>query len=428
MPVTIVLGGQWGDEGKGKIIDALAARAQVVIRANGGANAGHTVVTDQGTFKFHLIPSGILHPDCLCLIGAGVVLDPALLLKELQEIQERGIDTSNLRISSRSHLIMPYHPVLDRLEEDHRGDEKIGTTQRGMGPAYADKAARRGIRVADIIDPEHLVKRLDSVLQEKNLLLKALYGHETFDLNEIAENYAAFGETLTPYIADTAMLGQDAIDDGQNVLIEGAQAVMLDIDYGTYPYVTSSSPTAAGVCQGAGIAPTQVDRVIGVYKAYTTRVGEGAFPTELNDEIGVQLRERGAEFGTTTGRPRRTGWFDAVLARYTARLNGVSTVALTKFDILDELETIKICTGYQLDGESIDAPPANITYYERVQPVYEDVPGWQVDTSSARTIEDLPSNARRYIERVQELLGLPVEYVGVGPHRSQLIEPDAVLV
>lgn len=428
MPVTIVLGGQWGDEGKGKIIDALAARAQVVIRANGGANAGHTVVTDQGIFKFHLIPSGILHPDCLCLIGAGVILDPALLLKELQEIQERGIDTGNLRISSRSHLIMPYHPILDQLEEEHRGDEKIGTTQRGMGPAYADKAARRGIRVADIIDPEYLVKRLDSVLQEKNLLLKALYGHDTFDLNEIAENYAAFGETLMPYIADTAMLGQDAIDAGQNVLIEGAQAVMLDIDYGTYPYVTSSSPTAAGVCQGAGIAPTQIDKVVGVYKAYTTRVGEGAFPTELNDEIGAHLRERGVEFGTTTGRPRRTGWFDAVLARYTARLNGVSTVALTKFDILDELETIKICTGYEIDGERIDAPPANIAYYERVQPIYEDVPGWKMDTSGARTISDLPPNALRYIERVQELLGLPVEYVGVGPHRSQLIEQDGVAV
>lgn len=425
MPVTIVLGGQWGDEGKGKIIDALAT--DVVVRANGGANAGHTVVSDQGTFKFHLIPSGILHDDCLCVIGAGVVVDPALLLEEIEELHQRGIDTSNLRISTRSHLIMPYHPVFDRLEETKRGSAKLGTTQRGMGPCYADKAARVGIRMADIIDPEYLTSRLDAVLQEKNLLLKSVYEHEPFDLHEIAEQYAAYGERLQPYITNTEMLIQDSVDRKDEILLEGAQAIMLDIDYGSYPYVTSSSPTAAGICQGAGIAPTQVDRVVGVYKAYTTRVGEGAFPTELRDPMGDQLRERGNEFGTTTGRPRRTGWFDAVQARYTARLNGIEELALTKFDILDQLETIRVCTGYKLDGELVNAPPARIDDYDRVTPVYEDHPGWLTDTTGLTSLEDLPDAAHRYIARVEELVGIPVSYIGVGPHRRQLIQRQKAL-
>jgi adenylosuccinate synthase len=424
MAVTIVLGGQWGDEGKGKVIDALAADAQMVVRANGGANAGHTVVTDNGVFKFHLIPSGILHPDCSCLIGAGVVVDPETLFRELDQLQERGVDTSNLRVSDRCHLIMPYHPVLDKLEELRRGDDLIGTTQRGMGPCYSDKAARRGIRVADIIDPEHLRKRLDPILREKNDMLRAIYSHEPYDPSEIAEMYAGYGERLAPYVASTESLVQSAIENDRNILLEGAQAVMLDIDYGSYPYVTSSSPTAAGVCQGAGVGPTQVDRIVAVYKAYTTRVGAGAFPTELHDEVGEHLRERGAEFGTTTGRPRRTGWFDAVLARYSARLNGVSEIALTKFDILDQLETIKICTGYTIDGETIDTPPAHIANYDRVIPVYESLPGWMSDTSGVEAMDDLPAAARRYVERLEELVGARVRFIGVGPHRRQIFESD----
>lgn len=422
MPVTIVLGGQWGDEGKGKIIDALAADVQMVVRANGGANAGHTVVTDQGIFKFHLIPSGILHPDCSCLIGAGVVVDPETLFSELNQLHERGVDTSNLRVSNRCHLIMPYHPVLDKLEELRRGDDRIGTTQRGMGPCYADKAARRGIRVSDITDPEYLRRHLEPILREKNEILESIYGHEPYDLTELAEQYASFGERLAPYVAHTEQLVQDAIESNQDILLEGAQAVMLDIDYGSYPFVTSSSPTAAGVCQGAGVGPTQVDRIVAVYKAYTTRVGAGAFPTELDDATGAHLRERGAEFGTTTGRPRRTGWFDAVLARYSVRLNGVSEIALTKFDILDQIETIRICTGYRLDGQAIQTPPARIEDYARVEPVYEDLPGWMEDTSSTVAMTDLPNAARRYIERIEELLGAQVRFVGVGPHRRQIFE------
>lgn len=424
MAVTIVLGGQWGDEGKGKIIDALAADATMVVRANGGANAGHTVVTDDGVFKFHLIPSGILHPGCTCLIGAGVVLDPEILFGELDQLHERGFDTSNLKISDRCHLIMPYHPVLDRLEELNRGDDQIGTTQRGMGPCYSDKAARRGIRVADIIDPEHLSRRLDPILREKNQILTSIYEHDPYDLQEIAEQYASYGERLAPLVASTESLVQSAIEAGEEVLLEGAQAVMLDIDYGSYPFVTSSSPTAAGVCQGAGVGPTQVDRIVAVYKAYTTRVGAGAFPTELNDEIGSTLRERGAEFGTTTGRPRRTGWFDAVLARYSARLNGVSEIALTKFDILDGLETVKICTGYMLDGEVVETPPARIDDYARVEPVYEELEGWLSDTSAMVSMDALPPAARRYVERIEELVGARVRFVGVGPHRRQLFESD----
>jgi len=425
MPVTIVLGGQWGDEGKGKLIDALAAASDFVVRANGSANAGHTVVTDQGTFKFHLIPSGILHPGVQCLIGAGVALDPQQLLSELEHLHGRGIDTSGLRVSSRCHLIMPYHPLLDRLEETARGDDRIGTTMRGNGPCYADKLARRGVRLCDIVDPEQLVRRLAPILAEKNAVLEAVYGHPPFDLSELAEQFAAFGEGLASYMSDTELLVQDAVEGGRSVIVEGAQAAMLDIDYGTYPFVTSSSPTAAGVCQGAGVAPTQVGRVIGVYKAYVTRVGSGAFPTELTDATGDLLRERGVEFGTTTGRPRRTGWFDAIQARYTARLNGLTDVALTKFDVMDGLTQVRICTGYQLDGRALSAPPPSIDDYARVEPVYEELPGWTEDTSGATRLAELPPNARAYIERIQQLVGVEVRYLGVGPHRDQLVDARA---
>ncbi|RIK46292.1 MAG: adenylosuccinate synthase [Chloroflexi bacterium] len=425
MPVTIVLGGQWGDEGKGKIIDSFAANADFVIRANGSANAGHTVVTDRGTFKFHLIPSGILHPSCICVIGAGVALDPETLLGEIDQLHARGVSTANLRISSRCHLIMPYHPVQDRLEETARGADAIGTTQRGNGPCYADKVARRGIRLVDIVDPEQLTRRLAPILAEKNALLQALYNHPPFDFVEMSERLAALGERLAPYMDDTEMIVQDALDQSANVFVEGAQAAMLDIDYGTYPYVTSSSPTAAGVCQGAGIAPTQVDRVISVYKAYVSRVGSGAFPTELTDSVGAYLREHGAEYGTTTGRPRRTGWFDAVQARYTARLNGATDIALSKFDILDGIDPVRICVGYRLDGKILSAPPPRIADYDRVEPIYEDLSGWNTGTSAATSFDELPLAARRFVRRIEELLGIPVTWIGVGPHRDQLLDGRA---
>ena len=320
MAVTIIIGGQWGDEGKGKITDALAAQASMVIRPNGSTNAGHTVQTKDGIYKFHLVPSGVLYPDCDCIIGAGVAIPPADLFSEIDDLESRGVDTSRLYVSDRANIIMPYHPLLDQLEETQRGSHSIGTTLRGNGPAYADKAGRRGIRVADLLDEKALTDRLNLVIPEKNLLLQTLYGAEPLDIGQLLEQFTAYGERLAPRVVVAEMMAQDAIDAGREILIEGAQAALLDIDYGTYPYVTSTSPTAAGACQGAGIGPTQVSTVVAVYKAYTTRVGAGPYPSELSDETGDLLRQRGHEFGTTTGRPRRTGWFDAVAARYSVRL------------------------------------------------------------------------------------------------------------
>ncbi|MDI3340201.1 MAG: adenylosuccinate synthase [Sphaerobacter sp.] len=425
MPATVIIGGQWGDEGKGKITDALAAQADMVVRPNGSTNAGHTVVTDQGVFKFHLVPSGVLHPACDCVIGAGVAVDPAQLLDEITALQARGVDLSRLYLSDRANVILPYHPALDRAEEQRRGTQSIGTTLRGNGPAYSDKVGRRGIRIADLLDESALVERLRLVLPEKNLLLASLYGEETFDAAALAERYAALGERLAPLVVQAEVLVQDALAAGKRVIVESAQATMLDVDYGTYPYVTSSMPTAAGACQGAGIGPTQVDTVIAVYKAYTTRVGGGPFPTELHDAIGQLLRDRGQEYGTTTGRPRRTGWFDAVAGRYAARLNGVTEVAVTKLDVLDALEEVRICVGYRLDGTPIDAPPSVAAVYERVEPVYEVLPGWREDTSQATSVDELPLNARRYLDRIAELLCVPVTMVGVGPQRRQLLHRTA---
>jgi len=425
MPATIIIGGQWGDEGKGKITDALAERAQMVVRPNGSTNAGHTVVTDQGVFKFHLVPSGVLHPGCDCVIGAGVAVDPVQLLAEIDALRERGVDLSRLFLSDRANVIFPYHPALDRAEEERRATQSIGTTLRGNGPAYSDKVGRRGIRVADLLDESALRDRLELIVPEKRLLLAGFDNGETLDVAALAEQYAALGERLAPLVVQAEMVVQDALAAGKRVIVESAQATMLDVDYGTYPYVTSSMPTAAGACQGAGIGPTQVDAVIAVYKAYTTRVGGGPFPTELHDETGQLLRDRGHEYGTTTGRPRRTGWFDAVAGRYAARLNGVTEVAVTKLDVLDTLPEVRICVGYRLDGEEIEAPPAVASVYERVEPVYEVLPGWQADTSSATSVDDLPPNARRYLERIEELLGVPVTMVGVGPGRQQLLHRQA---
>lgn len=423
MPATIILGGQWGDEAKGKITDTLAAQADMVIRPNGSTNAGHTVVTDQGVFKFHLVPSGILYPHCTCVIGAGVAVSPPDLIREIEALQERKLALGRLFLSDRAHVVMPYHPLLDQYEEERLGPASIGTTRRGNGPAFTDKIARRGIRVADLLEgaEAELRAKLERILPEKNVLLTGLYGAPALDLEQILAQALEWGERLAPYVVAAEALVQDALRAGKRILIEAAQGCMLDLDYGTYPYVTSTSPTAAGACQGAGIGPTQVDRIIGVFKAYTTRVGAGPFPTELHDATGQLLRERGMEFGTTTGRPRRTGWFDAVAARYAAQLNGMTEIALTKLDVLDALDEIPICVGYRIDGREVAVPPARTDLLERVQPVYEVLQGWRTDTSQATSIEELPAAAARYIQRIEELVGIPVTMIGVGPARRQIL-------
>lgn len=422
MPATVIMGGQWGDEGKGKLTDALASRATMVVRANGGSNAGHTVKTDQGTFRLHLVPSGILNGNVLSVIGAGVVIEPGTLIRELDELANRGIDTSTLRISDRAHLVLPYHPEIDRLDEARRESDLIGTTLRGNGPAYADKVSRHGIRVCDLLDPSIIRRKLAIEVDTKNRLIDRMYEGDPIDFDSIYGNLTQWGERLRPFIVPTEVLVQDTLAGGDTVLIECAQGAMLDIDYGTYPYVTSSSPTAAGACQGAGVAPTQVERVIGVYKAYTTRVGAGPMPTELNNEIGETIRQRGSEYGTTTGRPRRTGWFDAVAARQTARLNGVTDLAVTLLDVLDTFDEIDYCTGYEANGSRLEHVPATLERLEGASPVMQTVPGWNADTTAARTYGDLPENARAYLDRISGHLGAPVRYVGVGPAREQLIE------
>ena len=424
MPATIILGGQWGDEGKGKLTDALAGSARMVVRANGGSNAGHTVKTDRGTFKLHLVPSGILNDSVLCVIGAGVVIEPGTLVAELQGLMDRGIDVSRLRISDRAHLVLPYHPALDRMLEARREGEEIGTTLRGNGPAYADKVSRHGLRVCDLVRPDVLRRKLAIELDAKNQELTALYGDSPFDFNEVYQQLLAYGETLAPYVTPTEVLVQDELAAGSQVLIECAQGAMLDIDYGTYPYVTSSSPTAAGACQGAGIAPKQVDRVVAVYKAYSTRVGAGPMPAELHDETGELIRVRGNEYGTTTGRPRRTGWFDAVAARHTSRLNGVTDIAMTLVDVLDVFPDIRICTGYEVDGAPLNHVPTLIDDLERATPRWRSLPGWETDTTGMRAFSELPAALKGYLDEIETILGARVQYVGVGPAREQLIDRD----
>jgi adenylosuccinate synthase len=400
MPARLVIGGQWGDEGKGKIVDALAEHAALVVRATGGNNAGHTIINPYGKFKMHLIPAGVFHPQALSIIGNGVVIDPQTIMDELATLKAAGVDTSGLRISDRAHVVMPWHPLLDKLEEKSRGGSAIGTTGRGIGPAYADRASRTGIRIADLRDERFLASKIADIVERKNRLL-GLYGADPLDPKRITEQYYAFAEQLEPFIAATEILVQDALERDDNVLVEGAQAALLDLDFGTYPYVTSSFPTAAGSCAGAGIAPTQVRETIGVFKAYCTRVGGGPFPTELTDALGDHIRERGQEYGTTTGRPRRCGWFDTVVGRYVVRLNDIKRVALTRFDILDTLEEVRLCVGYRTPGGEIAAPPASEHDWAHIEPVYETMSGWRSDTSAAHAIGDLPASARRYIERIE---------------------------
>lgn len=425
MPATIIMGGLWGDEGKGKLTDALAAEADMVVRANGGSNAGHTVETDLGVFKLHLVPSGILHPRVVCAIGAGVVIEPATLIGELDGLIGRGIDVSNLRISDRAHIVMPWHPLIDRLEEQRREGDSIGTTLRGNGPAYADKMARHGLRMADLRRLDVLRRKLAVELDDKNRLLAGVYGEAPLEFDAIYRDFTGYAERLVPYLTPTEVLVQDALADDQNVLIECAQAALLDIDYGTYPYVTSSSPTAAGACQGAGVAPNQVAKIVGVYKAYSTRVGAGPMVSELRDETGELIRTRGNEYGTTTGRPRRTGWFDAVAARHTRRLNGVTDIAMTLVDVLDPFPEVSICSAYRGPAGDITYLPALIEDLEGVAPVWTNVDGWQEEITAVRTYEDLPAQAKTYLSTIEGLVGAPITFVGVGPEREALIDRRA---
>lgn len=426
MASVVVLGTQWGDEGKGKIVDFLAEQADVVVRYQGGNNAGHTVVVGDQEYKLHLIPSGILYGNKTCVIGNGVVIDPAVLLKELAYLQARGIDTANLRLSNRAHVIMPYHRLLDEVEEEKRGNNKIGTTKRGIGPCYVDKDARQGIRIVDLMDPEEFSEKLAYNLEAKNHLLERVYDTEGFDFETVKNEYLGYAEQLRKYVADTSLIINDAIKAGKNVLFEGAQATLLDIDHGTYPYVTSSHPTAGGACIGAGVGPTSINKVIGVVKAYTTRVGEGPFPTELKNETGDHIRNRGHEFGTTTGRPRRCGWMDAAIIKYAAAVSGIHSFALTRLDILDGLEKLEICVGYKYKGEILREFPASLKVLAQCEPVYEEMDGWKEDTSKAKTYEALPENAKRYIERLSEISGVKFSIVSVGPKRDQTIFLDSL--
>lgn len=421
MAAVVLIGSQWGDEGKGKITDFLAEKANVIVRYQGGNNAGHTVVANGEEFKLHLIPSGILYENKTCVIGNGVVIDPQVLLEELSYLAKRGVKTGKLLISSNAHIIMPYHRVLDGLEEEARGEHKIGTTKRGIGPAYMDKASRIGIRVIDLMDKDEFAEKLERNLTEKNNLFVKVYGQEALKFEDIYETYLGYAEQLRSMVTDSSLAIDQSILAGEKVLFEGAQGTLLDIDHGTYPYVTSSHPIAGGACIGAGIGPTRIDRVIGVIKAYTTRVGEGPFPTELLDETGEEMRKKGHEFGTTTGRARRCGWYDAVIARYAVRVSGISDFAIMKLDVLSGFDTLKICVGYNVNGETIREFPQSQKVFKQCQPVYEEMPGWQEDVTHVRRFEDLPKAAQNYILRIEELTGVPATLIAIGPGREQTI-------
>ncbi len=424
----VVVGAQWGDEGKGKVIDFLAAKADVVARFQGGDNAGHTVVYGANIFKLHHIPSGILYPGCLSLLGNGMVVNPLVLLNELVELEKRGISTENLKISDKAHLIMPYHQVYDQGNEELLGDHKIGTTGRGIGPAYADKALRRGLRASELTDIKIFKERLAQILPLQNRLLKSAYRHQGYSLDQLVEMYRPALEKLGPMVVDTSRLLADSFSEGKKVLFEGAQGALLDIDHGTYPFVTSSSTVAAAAGSGSGLGPQYACQVLGVMKAYTTRVGEGPFPSEDNGEAGELLRVQGAEFGTTTGRPRRCGWFDAVIARYAARINGLTGLAITKLDVLSGLETLNVAVTYECDNYSTREFPANLVELEKCKPIYEVFPGWDEDLSRISTMQDLPEAARNYLNVLEEAIGVPIELISVGPDRTQtIVRPGSFL-
>jgi adenylosuccinate synthase len=428
MPAIVLIGAQWGDEGKGKATDLLGGSAQWVVRYQGGNNAGHTVVLPGGAeYALHLIPSGILTPGVTNVIGNGVVVDPGVLLEELAGLDSRGVDTSRLLISADAHLIMPYHVAIDRVTERYLGKAKIGTTGRGIGPAYQDKVARVGVRVQDLLDEKILRQKVEAALDLKNQLLVKAYNRRGLEAEAVVDEVLARGEKFAHRIADTRLLLNKALDAGETVLLEGSQGTLLDVDHGTYPYVTSSNPTAGGACAGSGIGPTRITAVVGILKAYTTRVGSGPFPTELHDEMGERLRKTGGEVGVTTGRPRRTGWFDAVIARYAARVNGITDYFLTKLDVLSGLERVPVCVGYRINGRLVEEMPMTQTDVHHARPVYEQLPGWWEDISACRNFDDLPAAARAYVQRLEELSGARISAVGVGPNRDQTIVRHRVL-
>ena len=421
MPAIVLLGAQWGDEGKGKATDLLGDRVDYVVRYQGGNNAGHTVVIGDQKYALHLLPSGILSPNVVPVIGNGVVIDPGVLLTEIKGLNERGIDTSKLKISTNAHLITPYHRTIDKVSERFLGNSKIGTTGRGIGPAYADKINRIGIRIQDLFDPSILQQKIEGALRDKNQVLIKVFNRKGLEVEEVLKEYLEYAEILAPYIADTGLLLNKALDAGKNVLLEGSQGTLLDVDHGTYPFVTSSNPTAGGACTGSGIGPTRISRVIGIVKAYTTRVGSGPFPTELFDEDGEKLRTIGGEIGVTTGRARRCGWYDAPIARYAVRVNGLTDFFLTKLDVLTGWEKIPVCVAYEVDGKRVEELPASQSDFHHAKPIYEYLPGWSENITKARTFNELPANARAYVKYLEEISGAPMSAIGVGPGRDETI-------
>ncbi|ASQ95983.1 MULTISPECIES: adenylosuccinate synthase [unclassified Streptomyces] len=427
MPALVLLGAQWGDEGKGKATDLLGGSVDYVVRYQGGNNAGHTVVVGDQKYALHLLPSGILSPGCTPVIGNGVVVDPAVLLSELSGLDERGVDTSKLLISGNAHLITPYHTTLDKVSERFLGKRKIGTTGRGIGPAYADKINRVGIRVQDLFDESILRQKVEAALDNKNQVLAKLYNRRAIAVDQVVEELLGYADPLSGYVADTTLLLNNAIDQGQVVLFEGGQGTLLDVDHGTYPFVTSSNPTAGGACTGTGVGPTKINRVIGILKAYTTRVGAGPFPTELLDEDGEKLRTIGGERGVTTGRDRRCGWFDAVIARYATRVNGLTDFFLTKLDVLTGWERIPVCVAYEIDGKRVEELPYSQTDFHHAKPIYETLPGWSEDITQAKTFDELPKNAQKYVQALEEMSGAPISAIGVGPGRDETIQINSFL-
>ena len=421
MPAVVLLGAQWGDEGKGKATDLLGEAVDYVVRYQGGNNAGHTVVIKDQKYALHLLPSGILSPNVIPVIGNGVVIDPAVLLQEIKDLSERGINTSKLKISTNAHLITPYHRTIDKVSERFLGKAKIGTTGRGIGPAYADKINRIGIRVQDLFDPSILKQKIEAALHDKNQILIKVFNRKGITVEEVLSEYLGYADILKPYVADTALLLDQALKAGKNVLLEGSQGTLLDVDHGTYPFVTSSNPTAGGASTGSGIGPTKITRVIGILKAYTTRVGSGPFPTELLDADGEALRKIGGEVGTTTGRNRRCGWFDAPIARYAVRINGLTDFFLTKLDVLTGWEKIPVCVAYDVDGTRVEELPASQSDFHHAKPIYEYLPGWSEDISKAKSINDLPKNAKAYVEYLEKISGAPISAIGVGPGRDETI-------
>jgi adenylosuccinate synthase len=421
VPAIVLLGAQWGDEGKGKATDLLGDKVKYVVRYQGGNNAGHTVVIGDQKYALHLLPSGILTPSCIPVIGNGVVIDPAVLLEEIRGLNERGVDTTNLKISTNAHLITPYHRTIDKVSERFLGKAKIGTTGRGIGPAYADKINRIGIRVQDLFDSSILRQKIEGALRDKNQVLIKVFNRKGIEIDEVLREYLDFAEILHPYVTDTSLLLNQALEKGENVLLEGSQGTLLDVDHGTYPFVTSSNPTAGGASTGSGIGPTRISRVIGIVKAYTTRVGSGPFPTELFDEDGEKLRDIGGEFGTTTGRSRRCGWYDAPIARYAVRINGLTDLFLTKLDVLTGWEKIPVCVAYDVDGVRVEEIPSSQSDFHHAKPIYQYLPGWSEDISRSRKLSDLPTNAQNFVKFLEEISGAPMSAIGVGPGRDETI-------